>query len=128
MNPDNPFSKLSDKDMLIFNPNYEAYLSKLNKNQDKVSELQRIMNQPHNPHAKKQKKELALYAFLRSTGKDQQSKTKLDVIEASASQVGIKSKGNNASRRPTQMTNLLEKSQSHLGGTSRSRLNVDVAL
>ena len=44
MNPDNPFSKLSDKDMLIFNPNYENYLSKLNKNQDKVSELQRIMN------------------------------------------------------------------------------------
>lgn len=44
MNPDNPFSKLTDKDMLLFNPNYEAYLRKLNKNQDKISELSRIIN------------------------------------------------------------------------------------
>ena len=44
MNPDNPFSKLTDKDLLLFNPNYEAYLHKLNKNQNKISELSRIMS------------------------------------------------------------------------------------
>ena len=54
----------------MFNPNYEAYLNKLNKNQNKVSELSRIINQPYNEKNKKKKKELALYAFLRTTQKD----------------------------------------------------------
>ena len=29
INPENPFAKMTDKDMLIFNPNYHAYLAKL---------------------------------------------------------------------------------------------------
>ena len=53
--------------MLIFNPNYEAYLKKLGKNQNKISELSRIINQPYNEKQKKKKQELALYAYLRST-------------------------------------------------------------
>ena len=68
MNPDNPFAKLTDKDMLLFNPNYEAYMNKLNKNQNKMSELSRIMGKPYDAKAKEQKKE-AMTRFLRATWK-----------------------------------------------------------
>ena len=29
INPDNPFSKMTEKEMLIFNPNYHDYLRKM---------------------------------------------------------------------------------------------------
>lgn len=78
MKPDNPFQYLTDKDMLIFNPNYEAYINKLNKNSSKVSELSRIISQPFNGKEKKKKQELALYAFMRTTGKGTQPQSKLE--------------------------------------------------
>ena len=66
--PDNPFARMTEKDMLIFNPNYQAFLEKLKSKDSKTSELNRIMAQPYDAKArsKKKKKELALYAFLRT--------------------------------------------------------------
>ena len=49
INPDNPFSKMTDKDMLIFNPNYHQFLAKLKNKDSKTSELSRIMSQPFKP-------------------------------------------------------------------------------
>ena len=43
LKPDNPFAKMTDKDMLIFNPNYSGFLSKLKSKDSKSSELSRIM-------------------------------------------------------------------------------------
>lgn len=31
--PDNPFSKMTEKEMLIFNPNYHKFLKKLKANE-----------------------------------------------------------------------------------------------
>ena len=68
LKPDNPFSRMTDKDMLIFNPNYQAFLQKLKQKESKSSELSRIMSQPaSNKRAKK--KETALFAFIRTTAK-----------------------------------------------------------
>ena len=68
INPENPFAKMTDKDMLIFNPNYQAFLQKLKQKESKSSELSRIMSQPpSNKRAKK--KEMALFAFVRATAK-----------------------------------------------------------
>lgn len=44
MNPSNPFSKMTDKEMLIFNPNYNAFLQKLKSKDSTSSELSRIMS------------------------------------------------------------------------------------
>ena len=51
INPDNPFSKMTDKDMLIFNPNYHDFLKKLKAKESKTSELSRIMSQPFDANA-----------------------------------------------------------------------------
>ena len=68
INPENPFSKMTDKDMLIFNPNYHQFLQKLKSKESKQSELDRIMKQPFDKDQmkRKPKKELALYAFMRT--------------------------------------------------------------
>jgi len=88
INPSNPFAKMTDKDMLIFNPNYNAFLQKLKSKESKSSELSRIMSQPHSK-VRQKKKELALFAYIRTTAKNKtassipeldkvQSKTKRD--------------------------------------------------
>lgn len=56
INPDNPFSKMTDKDMLIFNPNYHDFLKKLKAKESKTSELSRIMSQPFDASAVKRRK------------------------------------------------------------------------
>ena len=68
INKDNPFAKMTEKDMLIFNPNYHAFLKKLKNKEAHSSELSRIMSQPYNADdsKKKKKQELALYAFMRT--------------------------------------------------------------
>ena len=42
--PDNPFAKMTEKDMLIFNPNYHAFLRKLKAKESMSSELSRIIS------------------------------------------------------------------------------------
>ena len=79
INPENPFSKMTDKDMLIFNPNYHNFLKKLKAKESKTSELSRIMSQPYDASQvklnimpdgsfrnRKPKQEMALYAFMRT--------------------------------------------------------------
>ena len=44
INKDNPFAKMTEKDMLIFNPNYHAFLKKLKNKEAHSSELSRIMS------------------------------------------------------------------------------------
>ena len=51
--------------MLIFNPNYHAYLAKLKSKESKKSELTNIMNKPLTEKQRKKKKELVLYAYFR---------------------------------------------------------------
>ena len=65
INPDNPFAKMTEKDMLIFNPNYHAYLAKMKSNVSKKSELTNIMNKPLTKNQRKKKEELVLYAYFR---------------------------------------------------------------
>ena len=69
--PDNPFSKMTEKDMLIFNPNYHAFLKKLKAKETMSSELSRIISQPFDGKSKQKKKELALFAFMRSQQSNQ---------------------------------------------------------
>ena len=60
---------MTDKDMLIFNPNYHEFLAKLKNNESQSSELKRIMQQPYNATNRQKKpkgKELVLYAYLRT--------------------------------------------------------------
>lgn len=38
---------MTEKDMLIFNPNYHQFLQKLKSKESKSSELDRIMKQPY---------------------------------------------------------------------------------
>mmetsp|Transcript_28557 Transcript_28557/g.35317 ORF Transcript_28557/g.35317 Transcript_28557/m.35317 type:complete len:114 (-) Transcript_28557:187-528(-) len=63
--PDNPFAKMTEKDMLIFNPNYHAFLKKLKAKESMTSELSRIVSQPNDGKTRKQKKETALFAYMR---------------------------------------------------------------
>ena len=46
INPENPFANMTDRDMLIFNPNYHQFLKKLKSKESNTSELDRIMKQP----------------------------------------------------------------------------------
>jgi len=65
---------MTDKDMLIFNPNYQAFLEKLKSKESKSSELSRIMSQPYNEAAsklRKKKQETVLYAYVRETKRGQ---------------------------------------------------------
>ena len=105
INPENPFSKMTDRDMLIFNPNYTAYLQKLKSKADTNSELSRIMDQPYKPGQQKKKEQLALFAFTRMNQTNKHSK----VIETHQRSGGLN-----------------EKSQSHLN--SRSMINADVMI
>ena len=60
---------MTDKDLLIFNPNYNSYLQKLKSKESKSSELSRIMSKPYDAaksKSRKEKKELVLYAYLRT--------------------------------------------------------------
>ena len=60
---------MTDKDMLIFNPNYHQFLQKLKSKESKQSELDRIMKQPFDKsqaNKRKPDKELVLYAYLRT--------------------------------------------------------------
>ena len=70
LKPDNPFAKMTDKDMLLFNPNYSGFLQKLKSKDSKSSELSKIMTQLNSKKLKKKKKapELALYAHVRQAG------------------------------------------------------------
>ena len=49
INPENPFAKMTEKDMLIFNPTYHEYLQKMKNKEAKSSELAQIVRQPYNP-------------------------------------------------------------------------------
>ena len=60
---------MTEKDMLIFNPNYHAYLAKLKSKESKKSELTNIMNKPLTEKQRKKKKELVLYAYFREQQK-----------------------------------------------------------
>lgn len=51
--PDNPFSKMTEKDMLIFNPNYHGYLKKLKSKESMTNELSRIMSHPFDANKSK---------------------------------------------------------------------------
>jgi len=42
---------MTEKDMLIFNPNYHAFLQKMKNKDSKSSELSRIMSKPYNAEA-----------------------------------------------------------------------------
>ena len=44
-NPDNPIAKLTDKDLLLYNPNYLKYLERLKKKSGGRSELSSILNE-----------------------------------------------------------------------------------
>ena len=105
--PDNPFARMTEKDMLIFNPNYQAFLEKLKSKESKTSELNRIMAQPYDAKAKsrKKKKELALYAFMRT----QQKHTSASLDPS------LKAGGN-------KISGMLQHSQSNIAG-SISRTN-----
>lgn len=58
-----PRSKLTDKEMLIFNPNYKSLLDKLKQKENLTSQLGRILKEPSGIPTKK--KELALFYFVR---------------------------------------------------------------
>lgn len=93
INPDNPFARMTDKDMLIFNPNYQAFLQKLKQKESKSSELSRIMSQPpSNKRAKK--REMALFAFIRTTAKH----TQLAELDRKQKQSGA-TRDNNSQRQ-----------------------------
>jgi len=57
---------MTEKEMLIFNPNYHEFLKKLKAKEHMASELSRIISQPHDAKNKKRKKDTAIHAFLRS--------------------------------------------------------------
>lgn len=64
--PDNPFARMTEKEMLIFNPNYHQFLKKLKAKEHMSSELSRIISQPHDAKNKKRKKDTAIHASLRT--------------------------------------------------------------
>ena len=63
-NPNNPLSNLTDKDLLLYNPNYTNFLEKLKKKNAEKSALGAILNEK-NMTMNKKKKPTALYAFKR---------------------------------------------------------------
>ena len=62
----NPLSKLTDKDLLLYNPNYVNFLEKLKKKAVHRSELGAILNQKGQTRERMKKKELALFAFAKT--------------------------------------------------------------
>lgn len=111
--PDNPFSKMTEKDMLIFNPNYHDFLKKLKSKESMANELSRIISQPYDEvksKMNKKKRELVLYAFARTQGKQ--------TLPTAEKDRNFMSKKNTNS--------VLDKSQSAL--YSRAQLNMDVSV
>jgi len=58
-------SHLTDRDMLIYNPNYKTFLEQINKKSMVQSELGRILAEDNTREPTK-KKETALFYFVRS--------------------------------------------------------------
>ena len=65
-NPTNPLTKLTDKDLLLYNPNYVNFLEKLKKKATHRSELGTILNEKNQSRDRQKKKELALYAYAKT--------------------------------------------------------------
>lgn len=60
---------MTDKEMLLFNPNYQNYMNRLKGKHTEKSELGRLLSQPHDTKDTKRKyrrKETALYAYVRA--------------------------------------------------------------
>ena len=74
-NAGNPLAKLTDKDLLLYNPNYLNFLEKLKKKAAHRSELGAILNLKGQTRERMKKKELALFAFA----KTQSVKTKTSI-------------------------------------------------
>lgn len=77
INPDNPFSRMTDRDMLIFNPNYHAYLKKLKYLESQKNELGEIKAAPRRED-RKGKQQTALYAYAKTLAKKEKTDHDLD--------------------------------------------------
>ena len=99
--------------MLIFNPNYYDFLKKLKSKESMTNELSRIISQPYDEvksKMNKKKRELVLYAFARTQGKQS-----LPTVDKEKPIMGKKN-----------TNSVLDKSQSAM--YSRAQLNMDVSV
>lgn len=81
--PDNPFAGMTDKEMLIFNPNYHEFLKRLKAKEHMSSELARIIKQAPDNYAKiggklrkADKGGTAIYAYFRHQKEQQEQQEK----------------------------------------------------
>lgn len=66
----NPFAQMTDREMLLFNPNYQNYLNRLKGKQAEKSELGRLLSEANDgkePIRKYRRKDTALFAYVRET-------------------------------------------------------------